>query len=74
MNSGGTQNHPDLDHLSSDALGFMPWMPAARRLRRAEASVALAPPPCRICTPGGSETVQAVFPPKAPPEAAKKSE
>jgi hypothetical protein len=45
MNSSGTQNHPDLDHLSSDALGFMPWMPAARRLRRAEASVALAPPP-----------------------------
>ena len=43
MNSSGTQNHPDLDHLSSDALGFMPWLPAARRLRRAEASVALAP-------------------------------
>ena len=28
MNSSGAQNHPDLDHLSSDALGFMPWMPA----------------------------------------------
>ena len=45
MNSSGTQNHPDLDHRSSDTLGFMPWMPAARRSRRAEGSVALAPPP-----------------------------
>ena len=44
MNSSGARTHPNLDYLSSDALGFMPWMPAARRLRRAEASVALAPP------------------------------
>ncbi len=46
MNSNGTQNHPDLDHRSSDTLGFMPWMPAAPgRSRRAEGSVAHAPPP-----------------------------
>jgi hypothetical protein len=45
MNSSGARTRPNLDDLSSDALGFMPWMPAARRLRRAEASVALAPPP-----------------------------
>jgi hypothetical protein len=45
MNSSGTQSHPDLDHRESDALGFMPWMPALGRSRRAEASVALAPPP-----------------------------
>jgi len=46
MNSSGTQSHHlDLDHRESDALGFMPWMPAPGRSRRAEASVALAPPP-----------------------------
>ena len=46
MNSSGAQSHPDLDHGSSDALGFMPWMPAPpRRSRRARGSVALAPPP-----------------------------
>ena len=46
MNSSGAQSHPDLDHGSSEALGFMPWMPAPpRRSRRAKGSVTLAPPP-----------------------------
>ena len=46
MDSSGAQSHPDLNILQSAALGFMPWMPAPpRRSRRAEGSVALAPPP-----------------------------
>ena len=45
MNSSGYAEPPRSRSSFLDALGFMPWMPAARRLRRAEASVALAPPP-----------------------------
>jgi hypothetical protein len=31
MNSSSTQSHLDLDHRESDALGFMPRMPAPGR-------------------------------------------
>ena len=66
MNSSGARTHPNLDDLSSDALGFMPWMPAARRLRRAEASVALAPPqavaelPLSLTTIDSAEKFEAI--------------